>query len=66
MAHFHEGMTKMGMNKGRGDKKGSKGGHAIFGKSGGGNGGLHSKLISSVQSPKMPGASKALGKGKGY
>ena len=53
MAHFHEGMVKDGMAKGRSDHKAAKGGHHTFGKSGGGHGGLHTKLISSPMSPKM-------------
>ena len=64
MAIFHEGMRKMGHHKGRSDHKASKGGHHTFGKSGGGHGGLHSKLIASPMSPKMPAVAKGMGKGK--
>jgi len=53
MAIFHYGMKKVGMNKGRSDSKASKGGHAMFGKSGGGQGGVHTKLMSSPMTPKM-------------
>lgn len=35
-----------------------------FGKSGGGKGGMHSKLISSPMSPKMPAVGKAMSHGK--
>lgn len=68
MSIHWEGMTKMGMNKGRGDAKGSKGGHALFGKSGGGSSTISNKLIASTMTPKMPGASKAASSGrkKGY
>lgn len=38
---------------GRGDAKAGKGGHKTFGKSGGGNGSISSKLIASPMSPKM-------------
>ena len=46
-------MDKMGMNKGRSDSKASKGGHALFGKSGGGSGGVHTKMFSTPMTPKM-------------
>lgn len=65
MAHFHEGMIKENMHKGRADHKASKGGHGTFGKSGGGQGGLHTKLIASPMSPKMvPPKTAKMAKGK--
>jgi hypothetical protein len=48
----------------RKDHHASHHGHKQFGKSGGGHGGLHSKLIASPMSPKMPGVSKAPTKAK--
>ena len=53
MAIHHLGMTKEGFNLGRADRKASAGGHEIFGKSGGGHGGISSDLISSPMSPQM-------------
>lgn len=55
------------MNKGRSDSKASKGGHALFGKSGGGSGGVHTKMFSTPMTPKMAPpklASAASGKSK--
>jgi len=71
MAIHHEGMWRNGMNKGRSDSKASKGGHALFGKSGGGSGGVHTKMFSSPMTPKMapPKLASAAGgksKRKGY
>ena len=62
MAIHHLGMLKEGHNRGRSDMKASKGG-GKFGKSGGGKGGLHSKLLSSPMSPGMTpkGGGKQLG-----
>ena len=53
MAIFHERMTKMGMHKGRGDGKAGKGGHALFGKSGGGAAGVTTKMFSTPMTAKM-------------
>lgn len=56
-----------GKHSARKDHAASHHGHKSFGKSGGGHGGLHSKMLSSPMSPKMPGADKALSGGKkGY
>ena len=74
MAIFHEGMHKMGMHKGRGDKKAAKGGHKLFGKSGGGEEGVHTSLIASPMNtkfvPKIASAAKGMthnqGGKKGY
>lgn len=41
------GMVKSGMHKGRSDMKAMKGGDKTFGKSGGGQGGVSTKLLSS-------------------
>lgn len=74
MAHFHEGMTQMGMHKGRADKKASKGGDKMFGKSNGGSEGVHTNLIASPMNtkfvPKIASAAKGMthnqGGKKGY
>ena len=51
MAVWHEGMDKAGFHEGRADDKASHGGHEIFGKSGGGNGGICTNLIASPTQP---------------
>ncbi len=62
MKHEHaEGHTGGSRRK---DHHASHHGHKQFGKSGAGHGGLHTKLISSPMSPKMPAANKALGHAK--
>ena len=48
----------------RKDHEASHHGHKMFGKSGAGHGGMHSKLISSPMSPKMPAVGKALSHAK--
>lgn len=53
MSTHWEGLDKAGFHEGRADHKAERGGHEIFGRSGGGNGGLHSQLISSPMSPQM-------------
>jgi hypothetical protein len=53
MARFHEGMLKSGMNEGRADDRAARGGHEIFGKSGGGAGGICTDLLASPMSPQM-------------
>ena len=46
-------MKKLGMNEGRADDRAARGGHEIFGKSGGGAGGISTDLIASPMSPQM-------------
>jgi len=53
MAVWHQSMDKTGQHEGRADGKASRGGHEIFGKFGGGNGGICTDLISSPMSPQM-------------
>ncbi len=56
----HDGMKHHSpVHKGRADHHASHHGHHAFGKSGGGHGGLHTELISSPMSKKMPGLTHA-------
>ncbi len=51
MATWHEGMDKQGQHEGRADAKADKGGDAVFGRSGGGSGGIHTDLLASATCP---------------
>jgi len=53
VACFHQGMKQRGENTGRADERAADGGHEVFGKSGGGKGGIHTDLIASPMSPAM-------------
>jgi hypothetical protein len=53
MSTHWEGFTKMAMHKGRADGKAGKGGHALFGKSGGGAAGVTTKMFSTPMTAKM-------------
>ena len=51
MAVFHQGMVQRGQHEGRADEKAGKGGHEVFGRSGGGTGGIHTQTIASPTQP---------------
>jgi len=51
MAVWHQGMDRAGQHEGRSDDKAAKGGDAVFGRSGGGSGGIHTDLIASATRP---------------
>ena len=51
MAVWHQGMDRAGQHEGRSDDKAAKGGDAVFGRSGGGAGGIHNDLMASATAP---------------
>jgi hypothetical protein len=64
MALHHEAHEGHGGGSHRKDHKAAHHSHPHFGKAGGGHGGLMNRMISSPQSPKMPGTHKALAHAK--